>query len=82
MANVLIRNLPAEVHRALKVRAALNDRSTDAEIREILTAAVQPLELEEIGREVGLSESDKKTECFTFVSPGLSAKGNTDQLVA
>ena len=62
MANVLIRNLPAEVHRALKVRAALNGRSTDAEIREILTAAVQPLELEEIGREVGLSESDKKTE--------------------
>lgn len=62
MANVLIRNLPVEVHRALKVRAALNDRSTDAEIREILTAAVQPLELEEIGREVGLSESDKKTE--------------------
>lgn len=62
MANVLIRNLPAEVHRELKVRAALNDRSTDAEIREILTAAVQPLELEEIGREVGLSESDKKTE--------------------
>ena len=62
MANVLIRNLPAEVHRALKGRAALNDRSTDAEIREILTAAVQPLELEEIGREVGLSESDKKTE--------------------
>lgn len=62
MANVLIRNLPAEVHRTLKVRAALNDRSTDAEIREILTAAVQPLELEEIGREVGLSESDKKTE--------------------
>ena len=59
MANVLIRNLPAEVHRALKVRAALNDRSTDAEIREILTAAVQP---QEIGREVGLSESDKKTE--------------------
>ena len=62
MANVLIRNLPAEVHRALKVRAALNDRSTDAEIREILTAAVQPLELEEIGREVGLYESDKKPE--------------------
>ncbi|MCQ9616552.1 stabilization protein [Paenalcaligenes niemegkensis] len=62
MANVLIRNLPAEVHRALKVRAALNDRSTDAEIREILTAAVQPLGLGEIGREVGLSDSDKKTK--------------------
>jgi len=56
MANVLIRNLPAEVHRALKARAALNERSTDAEIREILTAAVQPLELDEVGREVGLSK--------------------------
>ncbi len=63
MANVLIRNLPAEVHRALKVRAALNDRSTDAEIREILTAAVQPegggsLDslLADIGREVGLAD--------------------------
>ncbi|MFT0212494.1 stabilization protein [Pseudomonas sp. F1_0610] len=58
MANVLIRNLPAEVHRALKVRAALNERSTDAEIREILTAAVQPLELDEVGREVGLSKPE------------------------
>lgn len=61
MANVLIRNLPAEVHRALKVRAALNDRSTDAEIREILTTAVQPLELDQIGREVGLNETDMES---------------------
>lgn len=61
MANVLIRNLPAEVHRALKVRAALNNRSTDAEIREILTTAVQPLELDEIGREVGLNETDMES---------------------
>lgn len=60
MANVLIRNLPAEVHRALKVRAALNERSTDAEIREILTTAVQPLELDEVGREVGLIEIEKR----------------------
>ncbi|EPN4987202.1 FitA-like ribbon-helix-helix domain-containing protein [Vibrio alginolyticus] len=59
MANVLVRNLPPEVHRALKVRAALNDRSTDAEIREILAAAVQPLELDVIAREVGLSEKTK-----------------------
>ncbi|NMU25010.1 stabilization protein [Vibrio parahaemolyticus] len=41
------------------MRAALNDRSTDAEIREILAAAVQPLELDVIGREVGLSEKTK-----------------------
>lgn len=62
MANVLIRNLPTEVHRALKVRAAINGRSTDAEIREILTAAVQSLELDEISREVGLIELKKKSD--------------------
>lgn len=59
MANVLIRNLPSEVHSALKIRAALNGRSTDAEIREILTVAVQPLELSKVAQKVGLSESDR-----------------------
>ncbi len=42
MAAVTIRNLPAETHRALKVRAALNNRSTEAEIRSILEEAVRP----------------------------------------
>lgn len=54
MANLNIRNLPDEVHQALKVRAALNNRSTEAEIREILTAAVQPLDLDKLSRAVGL----------------------------
>ena len=60
MANLNIRNLPDEVHQALKVRAALNNRSTEAEIREILTAAVQPLDLEKMGRAVGLEKPVKK----------------------
>ena len=60
MANLNIRNLPDEVHQALKVRAALNNRSTKAEIREILTAAVQPLDLEKMGRAVGLEKPAKK----------------------
>lgn len=59
MANVLIRNLPSEVHSALKIRAALNGRSTDAEIREILTVAVQPLELSKVAQKVGLDESGR-----------------------
>lgn len=59
MANLNIRNLPDEVHQALKVRAALNNRSTEAEIREILTAAVQPLDLDKLSRAVGL-EPEKK----------------------
>ncbi|MCC6337993.1 MAG: plasmid stability protein [Myxococcales bacterium] len=42
MAAVTIRNLPDETHRALKLRAARNDRSTEAEIRSILEEAVRP----------------------------------------
>jgi plasmid stability protein len=41
MATLTVRNLPAEVHRALRVRAAAHGRSTEAEIREILALAVQ-----------------------------------------
>lgn len=59
MANLNIRNLSDEVHQALKVRAALNNRSTEAEIREILTAAVQPLDLEKLSRAVGLEPAKK-----------------------
>lgn len=39
MANLTVRNVPDEVHRALKVRAAQHGRSTEAEIRDILRAA-------------------------------------------
>ena len=40
MPAVTVRNLPEEVHRALKLRAAQNARSTEAEIRRILEDAV------------------------------------------
>lgn len=60
MASVTVRNLPDETHRALRVRAATNGRSTEAEIRAILENAVHPEGriklgslLAEIGREVG-----------------------------
>lgn len=42
MPAVTVRNLPAETHRALKLRAVHNGRSTEAEIRVILEAAVAP----------------------------------------
>ena len=41
MATVTVRNLPAEVHRAIRIRAAEHGRSTEAEIREILAQAIQ-----------------------------------------
>lgn len=60
MAVLTIRNLPAEVHRALRRRAALHRRSTEAEVRAILEEAVRPQSrlrigsrLAEIGAEVG-----------------------------
>jgi plasmid stability protein len=60
MASVTVRNIPDETHRALRVRAAMNGVSTEAEIRAILENAVRPESrvklgslLAEIGREVG-----------------------------
>ncbi len=65
MAVVTIRNLPDEVHRALRVRAAVHGRSTEAEIRAILESTVRPPErlrlgtaLAELGRRAGLTEED------------------------
>ena len=66
MPAVTVRNLSDETHRALKVRAARHGRSTEAEIRDILEAAVRPDErvklgslLAEIGREAGeLTDED------------------------
>jgi len=42
MAVLTVRNLPDEVRRALRVRAAIHGRSTEAEVRAILEAAVKP----------------------------------------
>jgi antitoxin FitA len=65
MAAVTIRNLSAETHRALKVRAAQHNRSTEAEIRAILEAAVRPegrqrlgTVLSQMSRKIGLRNAD------------------------
>lgn len=65
MPAVTIRNLSDEAHRALKVRAAHHGRSTEAEMRDILEAAVRPAERLRIGsalaalsREAGLTDAD------------------------
>src|SRR6218665_926180 len=42
MAVLTVRNVPDEVHRALRVRAAEHGRSAEAEVREILSAAPVP----------------------------------------
>ena len=60
-----VRNVPDEVHRALRVRAALRGRSTEAEIRSILKETVLPEGraklgslLTDIGQRAGLTEEE------------------------
>ena len=42
MAMLTVRNLPDEVHRALRLRAARHGHSMEAEVREILESVVSP----------------------------------------
>ncbi len=65
MPAVTIRNLSDEAHRALKVRAARHNRSTEAEMRAILEEAALPegrvrlgTALAEIGRKHGVTNAD------------------------
>ncbi|MEO5348545.1 MAG: plasmid stabilization protein [Magnetococcus sp. YQC-3] len=65
MAMLTVRNLPDDVHRALKVRAARHGRSTEAEVREILESVVKPElrirmgeALAALSRKIGLTDKD------------------------
>lgn len=65
MPSITVRNVPDEVHRALRVRAARHGRSAEAEIRDILANAVKPQRrkqlgslLAEIGRQARLSDEE------------------------
>lgn len=72
MSSITVRNVPDEVHRALRVRAAQHGRSAEAEIRDILELAVKPEGrmklgslLANIGRRVKLT--DEEFEVFEQV---------------
>ncbi len=43
MANLTIRNVPADVHKGLRLRAAENGRSVEEEVRQILAEQIRPL---------------------------------------
>lgn len=49
MPSITIRNLPEETHRALRVRAAMAGRSTEAEVRAILESMARPPERVKLG---------------------------------
>ena len=65
MPTVTIRNLSQETHRALKARAVQHNRSTEAEMRSILDAAVRPESrlrlgsaLADMSRKIGVINAD------------------------
>jgi plasmid stability protein len=65
MAMLTVRNLPDEVHRALRARAARHGLSMEAEVRGILESAVSPhgrvklgSVLAEMGRQARLSDEE------------------------
>ncbi|MFC6674090.1 FitA-like ribbon-helix-helix domain-containing protein [Marinobacterium aestuariivivens] len=60
MAMLTVRNLPDEVHRALRVKAALNGRSMEAEVRAILAGAVQNDSSSSVATEADARGSDNK----------------------
>jgi len=79
MPSVTIRNVPEEVHRALRVRAAKHGTSMEAEMRQILVSAVKPAGrirlgslLAEIGRKVNLT--DEEFALFTSVRDEIPAR--------
>lgn len=79
MPSITIRNVSDDVHRALRVRAAMHGRSAEAEIRDILEKAAKPEGrvklgslLASIGSEAGLSSAD--IEVFNDLRDKTSAE--------
>ena len=65
MAMLTVRNIPDQVHRALRMRAAHHGHSMEAEVREILKSAVSPAGrvklgslLADMGRQAKLTDKE------------------------
>ncbi len=65
MAMLTVRNISDEMHRTLRVRAALHGHSMEAEVREILESALSPAGrvklgslLADIGRQARLTDQE------------------------
>ena len=65
MAMLTVRNLPDEVHRALRMRAGQHGHSMEAEVREILASVVSPAGrvklgslLADMGRQAKLTDKE------------------------
>ena len=77
MPVLTVRNLPDEVHRGLRIRAAHRGRSTEAEVRAILEDAVRPEGrvklgslLTAVGHRVALTEKEFAAFACRDATPG------------
>lgn len=66
MATLTIRNLDDDLHRLLRVRAAENGRSMEAEVRALLEEVLAPRDPDAI------SWVDRVRERFTEIDPDLA----------
>ena len=76
MASLTIRNLPEEVRKALRMRAAANGRSVESELRHIIGEAVAAAPDRETYLQI-LAETQR--EAAAFAVPNLLA---SDELIA
>ena len=72
MSSITVRNLPEETHLALRVRAAMAGRSTEAEVRAILESVARPegrIKLGSLLAEIGLQAGGFNFELERDKSP-------------
>lgn len=62
MSAITVRNLSDETHRALKARAVKHQRSTEAEVRAILDAAVSSTDRPRLGSLLAAIGQDTGTD--------------------
>ena len=82
MATLNIRNLPEEVHRRLRIRAAEHGRSMEAEARAILSEACEGGKEKAAARE---TTSDRVRELQAFIDKlygGKKPKNVVEDLIA
>ncbi len=79
MAMLTVRNLPDDVHRALRLQAASHGQSTEAEVRQILAKAVNPPHRIKMGdamsalaKQTGLTNED--VEALGEIRPRIAAE--------
>jgi len=73
MPSITVRNVPDEVLRALRLRAAMHGRSAEAEIRFILENAVRPdgrVKLGSLLTEIGREARDVDLHIERDTTPG------------